>query len=418
MWWFGWAAAAEVRELTLEEAMAMLPEAPELRIAGGRADAADGVARQVAAAWQPVVAVKGSYVHNDHEVVLSFADLFAQLPVPIEAPGDATLQPLEAWTLSGSLQVPLVAPTQWLEASAAHRQAEGADRAVEEQILGMQAGLVSASAGVEAAEGLLAASERALESAIEHQHATEVARAAGTATAVDALTAEAQVARRKGELVTARQGLEDAREALGELLGLEGPARVVFPTEDPAVGEPQRRPLLDAAEAELAAANTRVDAAWSRHLPRIDGYATALASTVPYPTSLKTAWKVGLDATFVLYDGGLRYGRLDQARADRAVAQATLEQRERQVSREVRQADGDLAAAREALELAEQQAALAARAADIARRSYEAGTSSALVARDADTEAFRADVGAVAARARLRTAVAAARRARGEVGGW
>ncbi|MCA9493645.1 MAG: hypothetical protein KC621_27120, partial [Myxococcales bacterium] len=148
MWWMAWAAAAEVQELTLDEAMDRLDDVPALRIAAGRADAADGIARQVAATWQPVIALKGSYVHNDHSVILSFSDLFAQLPVPIDAPGDATLQPLQAWTATGSVQVPLIAPTNWLEARAAHLQAEGADHTVREQVLAMQAGLVSASAGV------------------------------------------------------------------------------------------------------------------------------------------------------------------------------------------------------------------------------------------------------------------------------
>ncbi len=418
-WWVAWASAQEVTELTLAEATELARSGPDRSAALARADALDGVARQVGAAWKPVVTVTGAYVRNDHEVVLSFSDLFAGLPVPLEEPlPDATLQPLEALTVSGAVRVPLLVPSAWAEGTAARRSAASAELQADELDHAIGAGLVAAAAGVEAAEGLLAASEEALEVAREHLRATETARTVGTATTVDALTAEANVARREGEVVTARQAVLEAREALGALLGLPGPARVTWPEGEAAVGEATERPALQAARTDLSAAEARVDAARLRWLPTVAASGAALASTVAYPTGLKTAWRVGVDATFVLYDGGLRGGRVDQVLAERRAATVALDRQEREVDRALRESDADVRAAREALGLAERQAGLAERAAEVARRGLEAGTSTALVAREADAEAFRADVGVVAARARLRTALAEARRARGQPGGW
>ena len=168
-----------------------------------------------------------------------------------------------------------------------------------------------------------------------------------------------------------------------------------------------------AADASVGAARAQVHAAWWRQAPTVTASATGLLATVPFPTGNEWAYKVGLEATWTLYDGGFRYGLRRQAAADLAAAEANRTSTALRTSREMRDAERDLRVAREQLALALEQSRLASEAASVAQRGLEAGTVSPLQARDTDIQAFSAEVGVAGARARLRVAEAALRRARG-----
>jgi outer membrane protein TolC len=410
------AAAAEPATMTLGEALdALGRDAPGLAVARARAEAAHGVARQAAAAWLPIVAATGTYLRNDDEVVLSFGDLLGQLPlpVPIEAPDDVTIQPLEVWNGALTARVPLLAAPAWAETRAASRAASAADAGLEEIRNELEAAVVAAAASVEAAEGVVTAAERAVIVAEAHLRSTRIALEAGTATKVDLLAAEAEVARRKSEAVQARSTLDKALDGAGSLLGVDGPVRIALPDAAAPASLPGARPALSAAAAQVDAARAKVSSAWLRHLPTLSATGLAQAATVPYPTGNDTQWRVGLEATWTAYDGGLRYGRLDQARAELEGAEATLRAETLRVSKELRDAERDLSVAREQVALAEEQAKLAAEAASVAEKGLAAGTTSALLARDVEQQAFAAEVGVAGARARLRIAEAQWRRAGG-----
>ena len=124
----------------------------------------------------------------------------------------------------------------------------------------------------------------------------------------------------------------------------------------------------------MRSAKARIDSAWWRHAPVVSASATGLAATVPYPTGKETAWRVGLEASWTLFDGGLRYGRLAQARADLAAAEAFETAETLRVSREARDAERDWDLARQQLALAEEQSRLGAEAASVAQRGLAAGT--------------------------------------------
>jgi outer membrane protein TolC len=417
MWWLSAVAgAAAPTTMTLAEALDRLgTDAPTLDGARARADAAHAVTRQAAAAWLPVVAVNGTYLRNDDEVVLSFGDLLGQLPLPtpIEAPDDVTIQPQQVWNGAVTARVPLLSASAWSETRAAGLQARSAEASVDELRNELEAAVVGAAASVEAAAGVVTAAERAVEVATAHVRSTRIAVEAGTATRVDQLAAEAEVAKRKSEAVSARASLERALDAAGAMLGVDGPVWVTLPDAPAPAGAAGDRPAVAAARAQVDAAEARVSSAWLRHVPTVAATGLAQAATVPYATGNDTQWRVGLEATWTAYDGGLRYGRLDQARAELAGAEATLRAETLRVSRELRDAERDLAVAREQVALAEEQSALAAEAAVVAARGLSAGTTSALLARDVDQQAFTAEVGVVGARARLRIAEAQWRRAGG-----
>lgn len=437
MWMWAVARAADTApvELTLDQALERLTnDAPAYQQARARADSARGLARQASAAWLPVVAANASYTRNDNEVELAFADqlsglfegIFAQLPLPpgteLEIPEmDAEpviIQPLSVVNAAGTVKVPLFAPSAWSQSVSASRGARAAEASVAEVRLELASGLVAAAASAEAASGFVSAAERAVEVADAHLASTNVAVVVGTATQVDILAAQADLARRRSELVQAKASLEKAEDGLGALLGIDGPARVSLPEGPPPEGPSNPRPALDAADLSVRSAQARVASARWMQSPTISASATGLLATVPFPTGNEWAYKLGLEATWVLYDGGLRYGRLDQAKADLALAEAQKRSEELRVSRELRDAERDLTVAKEQLVLAEEQAKLAREAASVAKRGLEAGTTSPLQARDVEANAFSADIGVVAARAKMRVAWASYLRARGLEARW
>jgi outer membrane protein TolC len=436
MWcWAVIAQAADLQpvELTLDEALQRLTsDAPAYQQARARAESARGLARQSAAAWLPIVVANGSYTRNDNEVILDFSEsmapleqMFADLAPMIQqfdpdfvAPDfpdtePVVIQPLDVWNANATVRVPLLAPSAWADTRSAYRGARGAEASVAEIRQELELGLISAAASVEAASGLVEAAQQAVGVSQAHLDSTRVAVAVGTATQVDVLAAEADVARRRSELVQAEASLAKGQDGLGALLGIDGPARVTLPEGNPPAHAAQPRPALTASQAQIDSARARVSSAWWRHVPTVSATATGLLASVPFPTGNEWAYRLGVEASWTLYDGGLRYGRLHQARADLAAANAFHTQEELRMSRELRDAQRDLDVAKEQLVLAEEQAKLAREAASVAQRGLEAGTTSPLQARDVESQAFSADVGVVAARARLRIAWATWQRAQG-----
>jgi outer membrane protein TolC len=175
----------------------------------------------------------------------------------------------------------------------------------------------------------------------------------------------------------------------------------------------EARPELAAAQAQVEAADAQVRSAWARFLPQLSASGSAFASDVAYPTGEREGWRATLDASWALYDGGLRYGKRREAEARRAQALAAAQGQRLQVKQEVADASRDLAVSRERFRLAEKQGALAADAQGTAQRSFEAGVASSLDVLDANDRRYAADVGLAEARARLATARAALDRAVG-----
>jgi len=164
----------------------------------------------------------------------------------------------------------------------------------------------------------------------------------------------------------------------------------------------------------VKAAQAAVRSAWARLAPQLSASAAAFTSDAPYPTGKKDGWRVTLDATWALYDGGLRSGKRRQAEAQVVQAEAAAEAQRLAVLQEVEDGRRDLSVAGERLELAQAQAGLAADTAASAKRSFEAGVASSLDVIDANDRLYQADTGLALSRARLAQARLALARALGE----
>ena len=405
-------------ELPLADALAEL-ERQNLTLAQarGRAEEVAALAGQARAALLPSLTAQGSYVRNSDEFRLG----------PLAFPGglviDRTVQPLEALSVTGSLRVPLVVPSAWYDVAAARSGARAAEASSEAARLQLRAGFAQAAYAAAAADEVVLASERAVESAAELARSAERRVRAGTSAPLDVLKAKTEQVRRERDLARARAEAERARLALGILLGRDGPVRIALPAaprqeagaDGAALVEEAlaRRPELAAQHAQVEAADASVKSTWARLAPQLSASASAFAQDVPYPTGERDGWRATVDLTWALFDGGLREARRRQAEAQRATARAAEEAQRLAVVQEVSDGARDLAVARERLRLAETQGRLAADAAASARRSFEAGIASSLDVIDANDRLYLADVGLAEARARLAQARVGLERALG-----
>jgi len=423
----GATALAEVpapRTLPLAEALREL-DAQSLTLAQARARAAEaeGLTRQALSAALPTLTAAGGYTRNSDAARANIGSIIARLPpTGLPAPPDLVIQPLEVWSVSGTLRVPLLAPSAWADVAVARSAERAAGASAEAVRLQARAALAQAAWNAAAGEEIVLASERAVASADEQARLAERAVAAGTGVPLSVLQARTEAVKRRSDLARARADLGRAQLAVGVLLGRSEPLRIPLePAQPPAPLDARalaeeargRRPEVRAASAQVEAAERQLTSARLRLLPQISTSATALAQDVPLPTSKKEAWRLTVDLTWALYDGGLRYGRARQAEAAIAGARAAAEAQRLEVEQQVEDAARDVAVAAERLRLAEDQVKLAAEAAATGRRGFAAGISSSLDVLDANDRLYQSEVGLADARARLGIALVGLDRAAG-----
>ena len=413
------AAAPLVQTLTLEDALRRFRDgSPTAQQLAGRVAEAHATVRLSMAPALPVVALNGGYTRNRDDAVVSMSKLFEglqdSLPVEIDTkgfPSDPIIQPLEQWTAAASVSVPLIAPQAWLDIAASRRASEAAENSVEYAIVSAESALVKASWLAHAAELQLQAAQHAEEAATRHRDTAERHWKAGTGTELELLVAETELSKRRSDAAQADADLDHARRALGALLGLSGAVVVrpdldgldrAAPDAETAAGTALRlRPDLHAAQSQQAAARLAQRSAWWRHAPTLSGTATLFGSDVAYPTGETDGWRLGLNATWVLFDGGARYGMLGVARAREAQAQGSIAQLELDAERQAQDAVAAIDVARRRLALATQGLETAQRAEGTAERLYTAGLLSSLDAIDAVQRRLDAEVGRAGALARL-----------------
>jgi outer membrane protein TolC len=422
--------AEEVRTLSLAEALAQLEaQSFVLAEAKSRVEQARALVGQASAPLLPQLAAAGGYTRNSDEAKLPMRAMFQPVfdlisrPLPEGIPDTVYIQPIGAWTVSASARVPLVVPTAWAERQAAQRASEAASASLAAVRLGLRAAVAQAAWAAAAAEDIVAASERALDLAREHRETSARMHQAGETAALSVLRADTEVVRRQSDLVRARAELERARLAVGILLGKPEPVRVLPGPLPAAVASPAgeglvrealgRRPEVAASTAKLRAASAQTLSARLRLAPQLSGSAAVFASDMPYPTGKKDGWRLTIDLTWPLFDGGYRGSKRAQTEAEREGAAAAAETQRLAIAQEVADAARDLGVARERVRLAEQQVAFAAEAAASAKRTFAAGVTGALEVLDANDRLYQADVALADARGRLGIAGAALSKAMG-----
>jgi len=403
--------------LTLEEALAEVDrQNPSLEQARARAREALAVVRQAEAPLLPTLAASGGFTRNSSEAV------FLRPTGPGGSFESVYIQPLEAWSGGGTLRLPLVIPDAWFSLAASREASRSASASADATRLTVRATLLQTAWAAWAGEEIVAASERAVAVARDQAEGARRQARAGTATTLSVLQAETSLVRRESDLVAARSETSRARIAVGVLLGRPEPVRIAMPPAPPpqlldvaafSREAAERRPELAAQAALVRSYEKQVDSALWRIAPQLSASGSAFAQTVPYPTGEKDGWKLTVDLTWTLYDGGFRYGKARQAEAQVEQARAADVQTRLQVVQEVQNAARDVEVARQRLTLARKQRDTAAEAAAAAKRGFQEGVASSLDVLSANDSLFGAEVQLADAGARLGGSQAALDRAVG-----
>lgn len=411
------------REISLDDALRDLDrQSLTLAQARARVEEAAGVTRQALSAALPTLTASGSYTRNSDQARAPIGQLFRLLNPTAPAPADLVIQPLEVFAASGSLRVPLVAPSAWADVAAARSSERAAGASAQALRLQVRAALVQAAWSAAGGEETVAATERAVASAEEQVRLAARALDAGTGVPLSVLQARTEAVKRRSDLARAVADLGRARLAVGVLLGRAEPVRIpLAPARAPegldasALGEEamSRRPEVRATSSQLEAAERQLTSARLRLLPQLSASASAFVQDSPLPTGSNDGWRLTVDLAWPLYDGGFRYGRARQAEGAIAEARAAAEAQRVEVVQQVADAARDVGVAVERLRLAEDQVQLASEAAATARRGFAAGISSSLDVLDANDRLYQSEVGLADARARLGIALAALDRASG-----
>jgi outer membrane protein TolC len=285
-----------------------------------------------------------------------------------------------------SLRMPLVVAPAWANLGAALAGVEASQAGADVARASLRAGLAQAAWLGEAAQAFVEATERAVDNAARHYEAAERGVAAGVLPPLATLQARAELAARRSDLVQAQTARSRAQLATGALLGRDGPVRVKVPLAS--VDLPDARPDLSreavaeaidgrpetaALLAQARAYKAQEAAAWLMHAPTLSASFGASVSDVAYPTGETSAWRFTVDLQWVAFDGGLRYGRLAEARAQRALAASALRETAVAASREIHESERALDVAEEALRLARVRREASVAAADVAERAFQRG---------------------------------------------
>ena len=158
------------------------------------------------------------------------------------------------------------------------------------------------------------------------------------------MRAAQELATDESQLSAALAALDRSREALGVLVGEEGPVEVEQQVTLPAPPAPDDA-LREAEEkrADVRAQKLRTEAArrvlrdsWADYMPLLSAVLQPFYQTPATVTVPQTGWQAQLVLTLPIFDGGARYGLRRERSALHAEAQADLENLLRQARSDVR----------------------------------------------------------------------------------
>ncbi len=381
------AGALPAVNLTQAVAQALRRE-PRAEIALQEIERADALVRQARAAAFPTLGANMTYTRLDHERALSNGTRLAGRD-----------------QLFGSflLSVPIVAAQRWVVARHARYNAEVARMSAEE--VRRQIALATAHAYLEvvAQKRVVEVDERAQANAKAHYEYAHARFTGGIGNELDDVRAGQELELATSQLEAARAALVSAQEALGVLLGENGPVDAAAPESlataaaPPAFERIAQRGDVRTAQARVRLLERTVRDNWADYMPQLLGTFQPFYQNPSTPTFPTTGWQAQLILSVPLYDGGLRYGLADERRALASESRSALEGVLRQANSEVRVAFATLQRADPSLAAAGRAAALARRALQIANLAYSAGASTDIEVIDAERRARDAETTAVIA---------------------
>jgi outer membrane protein TolC len=392
------AQAQQPERITFQEAVQRaLVRNSSVRIAVEDVSRAHGIMREVRAAAIPTLTGNGIFtrVDADRTTLTTAVDPATSAVANVTR----TVQPRNSWTANLQLFVPLVAPQRWVQWEHASEQVDVARLSVADVRRQVAVATARTYVSVLSQHRLVDANRRAAANAREHYEDANARLSAGTGNRLDLVRAGQELATSESLLQAALTGLIRAQEALGILVGGDAPIDTTgemqfppLPAPDEALDDAeQRRADIQAQRKRAEAAQNVVRDSYADFLPLLSGVLQPFASSFSSLTSPTTGWQAQLVLTLPIYDGGFRYGALEQRRAERDEARELLDAALRQARSEVRAGFEALRRADSSLQQARDASRLAGEALDITTLAYHAGATNDLEVVDAERRARDAD---------------------------
>lgn len=269
-----------------------------------------------------------------------------------------------------TLNVPLFAPKAWYDRGTAERSIDYAQlntKEAERQVVGAIADTIVLAV---TSERLAEVTKVSLRSALSTLDLTQRRSALGASSSLDVLRAEQDVQLARANVVTADEQLLKARESLGMALGFSEGWGVNPDVRLDALAADARRTcqqetdVAKRSDVRAATANVAVverakgSVDWA-FWPTVNATSVLQAQNIKFATQNNVSWTIGGTLTWLLYDGGFRYGLKDEAVANARIAREQLSDTRRRAELQVTQAF-------RAVRVAETQLAVSAKGRDVA----------------------------------------------------
>lgn len=337
---------------------------------------AEALVVQARAASLPTLTGNATYTRLDNDRVLN----------------DRVIAGADQLSANLTLSVPLVAPQRWAAWSHAADNVGTARASADEVRWQVAAATARAWLAVLAQRRALDTLAHALDTARAHRDFAHTRLEGGVGNRIDEVRAAQEVAATEVQRGASLVAVARAREALGVLLGADGPVDVdpaaelsAPPTEAGALGDADAlRPDVRTARARVEATGHLVRDGWVDYLPTLLGVAQPFYQNPPTLTQPLTGWQAQLVLSIPLYDGGFRYGAQRERRALAEEARLQLDQALRQAHADVRAAVAAIRESDRALDAAREAARLADEALALAQTAWRAGVSTNLEVIDAE----------------------------------
>jgi outer membrane protein len=269
---------------------------------------------------------------------------------------------------------------------------------------------------------VVAVNEEALATTSHHLVQARAFYTTGKRPQLDVTKAEVDSLNAEVNLIQARNAFRVARLQLENAMGVHPAAEyavvdsftlaVTFtPLQESRSTALRNRPELIAAQARVDAGRGAVTAAWGQHLPTVAAFGGYTWSAFDFP--LFSRWNAGLSFTLPIFQGFALDAGVEQAEANRDIAQSNLDVLTESIMLEVEQ---QWLAVREAAERAVATGKLVQESAEnlnLVERQYAAGVATALDESDARLTLSNSEITDIQAQYDYRTALVRLRRAMG-----
>jgi len=350
---------------------------------------AEGILGEARAPSLPTLNVNGTYTRLDNDRRLNGAVIAGR----------------DQKSANITLAIPLIAPDRWVAWAHASDQIEIARTAAADVSRGVAVTTARAYLGVMAQHRLVQIDLQARDNARSHLDDAHARFEVGSGNRLDDVRAAQELSTDESNLAAAQSGVVRAMEALGVLVGGEGPVDVTEQIELPKLPAPDE--ALKDAEAlrtDVKLSKEREEAArkvlrdsYADYLPLLTAVIQPFYQNPPTLTVPKTGWQAQLLLTIPLYDGGARYGLRRERSASYEEAKVQTAGLMLQVRSDLRTSFEEVKRADESLSSARQAAQLAHDALDMTMLAYREGATNDLEVVDAERRARDADTAALVA---------------------